>query len=128
MKASIIATLITSALAAPSLIARQADTFTFSVSNDITGTNIPRSVLADGGSYSFGSIFAGSNLVKNGRVIATSAQNLMPNGSGIECVINAAGVGLRLDDQNTFAQLDGNYDAAVETDVTDFSIRCSKKY
>ncbi|CAO2650199.1 Nn.00g014910.m01.CDS01 [Neocucurbitaria sp. VM-36] len=130
MKASIIAStvaLFSGALAVPTLSARQAPQFfTFSLSNDITGANAARSVVVNGGPVTLGGLFTWSPLVKDGRVIATSAQNLNPVGGAVLCVFTdpATGKVFRLNDKVTFADLDGNDQAAVQTDVTDFTFQC----
>ncbi|KAH7383899.1 hypothetical protein BKA66DRAFT_463015 [Pyrenochaeta sp. MPI-SDFR-AT-0127] len=129
MKGSIatIATLFASALAAPALLARQEPQyFTFSLSNDITGANAARSVLVNGEPVTLGWLFSWSPLVKEGRVIATSAQNINPVGGAVLCIFTdpATGNVFRLNDQVTFANLDNNPDAAVETDVTNFTFQC----
>lgn len=122
------AALFTSALATPTLSSRQAPQFfTFSLSDDITGTSAARSVVVNAGPVRLGDLFSWSPLVKNGRVIATSAQNLNPTGGAVKCVFidpKVPDAAIRLNDQVTFANLDGNDAAAIETDVSDFTFQC----
>ncbi len=130
MKASIIAAaLFTSfALAAPTTMkaARQSGTqfFKLQLSDDITGHNADVNVPANGEPQSLADLFGNTNLVQDGSVIATSAQNVAP-GQNIACIIvdTDSGDEVELDQQVTFAQLTGG-DSAEEVDVSDFAIVC----
>ncbi|EOA82671.1 hypothetical protein ACJQWK_04375 [Exserohilum turcicum] len=101
-------------------------TFDVALSDDITGENQVKPVSVNGGAFTLGSLFAGQ---ADDRIFATSLQAVSPSaGSGnILCVISnpldAKNV-LLLNAEATFVDLDGNEDAAVQVDVTDFTIAC----
>lgn len=123
---SILITFLTTLAAASPTLRRQAPptpSVTFSLSNDITGTNVPLAVLADGTPIRLGTAFAGTALDKAGIVTATSGQ-LVTLDATVFCVVdNGAGQVWRLNSQNTFVDLDG-VEGAVETNVNDFVLTC----
>lgn len=106
--------------AAPSL------TFDIALSDDITGENQVQPVLVNGGAVTLGSLFAGQ---ADDRIFATSLQAVSPGAGGgnVLCAVanplDAKNV-LRLNAEATFVDLDGDKDAAVQVDVTDFTIAC----
>jgi hypothetical protein len=133
MKASIIAStlaLFSGALAAPFAgPAVPATLFTFSLANDISGANAATSVTINAGPVTLGAIFPwASNLRKDGKLIATSAQNINPAVQNVFCIFKnpANGAVIKINDKITFADLDGNAGRAVETDVTNFTIECQQ--
>lgn len=65
-------------------------------------------------------------MIKNGKLTATSMQNIRPGVQGVSCVIKGNGRVIPISDKITSAQLDGVADRAVETDVTNFTIQCQK--
>ncbi|KAF2623862.1 hypothetical protein BU25DRAFT_424541 [Macroventuria anomochaeta] len=129
MKASIIASTLAifgSALAFPTAPQTQTQTlFTIQLTNDFSGANAIRSVAVNNTPTTFSTLFTGTILVKNGAVIATSVQNVNPQGNA-QCVIkNAVGAEVgRINNQKTFLDLDGDVTKAVETDVSAFTITC----
>ncbi|KAJ4299329.1 hypothetical protein N0V90_004574 [Kalmusia sp. IMI 367209] len=118
-------TLFAAALAAPARQARDAlPTLNFAVSNDVSGAQVGSSIVADGQAVTFGHIFQGTALDRDGAIIATSIQSTS-NGAGIFCIINDGEgnqVGL-LNEKKTFVDLDGQ-EGAVETDVSAFTLQC----
>lgn len=130
MKASIIASTLAlagSAFAFPGAAA-PAPLATIQLANDFSGANAIRSVPANGVANTFANVFAGTVLVKDGVVKATSVQNVAPQGPFINCVIaNAAGdiVG-EINNQKTFLDIDGDANKVVETDVSAFTIKCNQ--
>lgn len=125
MKASLTALLTlltTTTLALPTALS------TLQLANDITGANAIRSVPIGSAPNTLLNVFANTALVKNGALLATSLQNVAPGSSvGVTCTVrNAAGaVVASVNDQKTFAELDGVKDRAVETDVAAFTVACS---
>lgn len=130
MKASIIASTLAlagSAFAFPGA-APPAPLATVQLANDVSGANAIRSVPANGIANTFANVFAGTVLVKDGQVKATSIQNVAPQGPFINCVIqNAAGATVgEINNQKTFLDLDGVEGKAVETNVSAFTIKCNQ--
>ncbi len=129
MKATIFASaavLFTVALAAPTLKTRQdASTFTLQLSDDMSGLTDSRPVAIDAGPINLGEHFPSSTLAPNGTLIATSALNSSP-GLPVTCTIvdPISGATFQLDQQLTYADLDGNPNQAIPTDITDFTIDC----
>jgi hypothetical protein len=123
--ATALAVLAAVATAAPATQVRTLPTVTISFSNDQSGRNAAVPIVADGNPNLVGSLFAGSAIDVNGEIIATSAQ-LTQFVQGTFCVIeNFAGtVVAKLNTDATFADLDGNPNAAVPTDVTGLTIIC----
>lgn len=133
MKASIIASTLSlsGALAFPTLTTRTQTLFTIQLANDVSGANAIRSVVVNSGANTFSTLFANTALTKDGRVKATSVQNVNPQGGNVLCIIQdpsgliiPAGEVERINDQVTFVDLDGDETAARETDVSDFTITC----
>jgi hypothetical protein len=135
MKASIMISIFlsSSALAVPTLLAHSApqQLFTINLSDDISGANAIRSVQVNSGANKFSKVFEHTALEKNGRIIATSVQNVNPVGGSVLCIIqDPSGVAIpagdvkRINDQVTFVDLDGDATRALETDVSDFTITC----
>lgn len=128
MKASVIAStlFLSGALAFPTLTTRTQSLFTIQLANDVSGANAIRSVVVNSGPNTFSTLFANTVLVKDGRVKATSAQNVNPVGGNVLCVIKnpATGDVKRINDRTTFVDLDGVEGKAIETDVSDFTITC----
>ncbi|KAF1849006.1 uncharacterized protein K460DRAFT_353919 [Cucurbitaria berberidis CBS 394.84] len=125
--ASTVALFFSGALAAPTVPAHlPSDYFTFSLINDQTGASEIRTVIRGESPVTLAELFKNTRLVQGGHVIATSAQALAPSGRAIKCVFTnlPAGKVFRLNDQEPFADLDGNDKAAVPTDVTDFTFEC----
>ncbi|KAF3007900.1 hypothetical protein E8E13_011037 [Curvularia kusanoi] len=131
MKTTIISTLtlLTSVLAlpAPQASGSGPKPATLSLSNDISGASANRPVPANNVPLTFGTLFAGSNLIRGGALKATSLSNVAPGaGPGPRCVVkrpDGAQVGF-VDSQKTFLDLDGNKDRAVETDVIAWTVAC----
>jgi hypothetical protein len=96
---------------------------TFSLANDITGTNVPKTLFADGVRHPLGDIFAGTALIKNGVLTATSGQLTMTDQSVFCVVDDGEGMVWTLNAENTFVDLDG-VEGAVETDVGGFGVQC----
>lgn len=98
---------------------------TLQLANDLTGTNAIRSLPANAVPVTFAALFAGSALVQNGGLRATSLQNVAP-GAGVTCAVKKAGgevVG-SLDARTTWVDLDGVRERAVETDVAGWTVGC----
>jgi hypothetical protein len=138
MKASIIASAIalfaSSAVATPLTAARSASAaaspsqlFTFSLTNDITGASAATSVPINGGAFVLRDLFPwATNLIKDGKLIATSAQNINPAVQNVFCIFSGNGKVIKINDKITFADLDGVQDKALQTDVSQFTIQCEK--
>ncbi|KAJ4326271.1 hypothetical protein N0V94_000218 [Neodidymelliopsis sp. IMI 364377] len=134
MKASVIASslFLSGAFAFPTIAARAPQQwFTINLANDVSGGNAIRSVVVNSGANKFSTLFANSAVQKNGRIIATSVQNINPIGGNVLCVIQdpsgliiPTGQVERINDQVTFVDLDGDATKAKETDVSDFTITC----
>lgn len=136
MKASIVASILalsSSALAFPTTTATTTQQlFTINLANDVSGANAIRSVVVNSGANKFSTLFAGTALQKDGRIKATSVQNVNPVGGRVSCIIQdpsgliiPAGKAERINDQTTFVDLDGDKNKAKETDVGDFTITCT---
>jgi hypothetical protein len=125
---STITLFIASALAAPTVIRRTDPFFNFALTNDISGASAPGSVAINAGPVALATIFAGSRLIKDGHVIATSAQNTNPAVQNVFCIFknNVNGAVIKINDKITFADLDGVADRAVETDVSRYTIECQQ--
>jgi len=139
MKASTIAStlaIFSAALAAPAPApAPQSGTpsttefFTFSLINDQTGASASRWIQINAPQpFVLGQIFSGAtNLIKNGKLTATSAQNIRPGVQDVFCIFKTpSGQVIRINDEVTNADLDGNPGKAIETDVSLFTIECQK--
>jgi hypothetical protein len=100
--------------------------FDISLSDDITGENQVQPVRVNGGAVTLGSLFAGQ---AGDRIFATSLQAVSPGvaGGNVLCaIVNPldADNALRLNAEATFVDLDGDGGAAVQVDVTDFTVAC----
>ena len=135
MKASIVAStlaLFGSTLAFPTTTATTTQQlFTINLANDVSGASAIRSFSINSGANRFSTLFAGTALQKDGRIKATSVQNINPVGGRVSCIIQdpsgliiPAGKVERINDQITFVDLDGDNTKAKETDVSDFTITC----
>jgi hypothetical protein len=135
MKASIMSSIFLSgsAFAVPTLLTRAAPQhwFTVNLANDVSGANAIRSVEVNSGANKFSDVFAHTALQKDGRIVATSIQNVNPVGGAVLCIIqDPSGVAIpvgqveKINDQITFVDLDGDKTGAFETDVSDFTITC----
>ncbi|KAF1939505.1 hypothetical protein EJ02DRAFT_456908 [Clathrospora elynae] len=131
MKASIIitaaATLFSSASLAAPTTTRSADALVFKVqlTNDITGANANGDIIVNNPAISLGLLFG----QPGSRLFATSLQAVSPGagGNNIACVVKNPAVASQvfpLNAWNTFIDLDGNPNQAIQTDVTDFTIEC----
>ena len=130
MKTTLITTSLllstTNALALPNK--RPANTYplaTLQLANDLTGANAIRSLPANAVPTALAALFAGSALVQNGVLKATSLQNVAP-GAGVTCTVRKAGgevVG-SVSAQTTWVDLDGVRERAVETDVAGWTVGC----
>ncbi|EUC45466.1 hypothetical protein COCMIDRAFT_95511 [Bipolaris oryzae ATCC 44560] len=130
MKASMIissaALFFAGALAAPATARSAPINFTVQLANDLSGKNANADVPVNGGARTFGQLFGAAFGPK---VLATSLQAVSPGagGNNVHCVIinpAAPAYGVVLNSWNTFVDLDGNVQKAVETDVTAFTIEC----
>jgi hypothetical protein len=118
--AAVFAVFATSILAAPATF----PTVTIQFSNDQTGANADVKVTANGNPNAVSTLFAGTSINKGGRIIATSAQ-LTQFVQGTFCVVKAGNTVIaNLNTDKTFADLDGNHNAAIPTDVTNDVIIC----
>ncbi len=115
--------LLATALAAP-VIQPAAQVVTFQLTNDIAGITATGNIAANGVAVRLGDLFGNTNLVENGRVVATSAQ-LVANFQNTFCIFQNGGQAVDIaNEQMPFAELDGVEGVAVETDVTDFTFLC----
>ncbi|EUC31302.1 hypothetical protein COCCADRAFT_38550 [Bipolaris zeicola 26-R-13] len=130
MKASMIissaALFFAGALAAPATARSASTVFTVQLANDLSGKNANADVPVNGGARTFGQLFGAAFGPK---VLATSIQAVSPGagGNNVQCVLidpAAPAFGVVLNSWNTFVDLDGNVDKAIETDVTAFTIEC----
>ncbi|ORY03031.1 hypothetical protein BCR34DRAFT_605359 [Clohesyomyces aquaticus] len=126
---AIASTLFATAItAAPSAIQARNGKYpeaTVSVINDITGAHAPITLGADGSEHRVGDLFTGTPIDNAGTILATSAQlTMFPQ--GVECSFYLpGGKPIILDSQaHTFAQLDGNPDAACTVVLNDFIFSC----
>ncbi|KAH8723385.1 hypothetical protein GQ44DRAFT_620425 [Phaeosphaeriaceae sp. PMI808] len=102
--------------------------FTFRLTNDISGASAGSSVVINAGPVVLKNVFPwATNLWKNGKLIATSANNINPAVQNVFCIFKDPVTGrvIKINDKITFADLDGT-DKAVETDVTNFTIECQQ--
>lgn len=122
------AALFSTAFAAPRYATRQASPVLFNVAltNDLSGASQTAAIEVNGGAFLFSSLFDAD---ANGRVVATSIQAVNP-GAGLGNVACAIidpvnpDEAFRLNFQTTFVDFDGNNEAAIPVDVTDFTIAC----
>jgi hypothetical protein len=135
MKSSTILSTLTffsAALATPLTAARSAASpsqlFTFSLTNDVTGASATSSVPINAGRVSLSTIFLpwATNLLKDGKLVATSAQNVNPAVQNVFCIFEGNGQVIKINDKITFADLDGVEGKAVEVDVSVFTIQCEQ--
>ena len=93
--------------------------------NDMTGANVDVAVVADGNPNAVATLFAGTSIDNGGEIIATSAQ-LVNFVQGTSCVIvNFQGTIIaNLNTDKTYADLDGNPNAAVPQVVSGDVIVC----
>lgn len=118
--AAVFALFASSILAAPVTF----HTITIQLSNDQTRANADLSVIADGNTNAVSALFAGTSIDNGGRIIATSAQ-LTQFVQGTSCVVETGNTVIAiLNTDETFANLDGNPNAAIPTDVTNDVIVC----
>ncbi|OSS43990.1 hypothetical protein B5807_11388 [Epicoccum nigrum] len=116
----------TTALAFPNI--RPLNTYplaTLQLANDLTGANALRSLPANGAPTTLAALFAGSALVRNGALKATSLQNVAP-GVAVRCVLRRPGgeeVG-SVSEQVTWLDLDGDKEGAREVDVAAWTVAC----
>lgn len=98
---------------------------TIQFANDISGRNADATLIADGNPNAVANLFAGSPIDNGGKIIATSAQ-LVNFPQGVFCVIKAfdGTVITNLNTDKTFADLDGNPNAAIPTVVSGDAIIC----
>jgi hypothetical protein len=99
-------------------------TVTVQLSNDATGANANKAVIADGTPLAIADLFAGTAVDNAGQIIATSVQ-LVQFIDNTFCVIKAGDdfVGV-FNFEKTFADLDGNPDAAIPTDLNGTVLIC----
>jgi hypothetical protein len=117
--AAVLAVCAAAASAAPTY-----PTVTVQFSNDQTGANANVPVITDGTPYAVSTLFAGTAVDINGRIIATSAQ-LTQFVQGTFCVVKAGDTVIgNLNTDKTFADLDGNPNAAIPTDLTGTVLIC----
>lgn len=121
--AAALALFAAAASAAPA-VPRGFPTVTIQFANDQTGHNANVAVVANGNQNYVSTLFAGTSIDINGRIIATSAQ-LTQFVQGTNCVVASGLTAIAdLTTDHTFADLDGNPNAAVPTDVTGDTIVC----
>jgi hypothetical protein len=119
-----VCSLLVASVAAAPLEARTAPSVTFSLANDQSGANAAASFPADGTSRTIASLFGTSSVASNGHVWATSAQ-LTAFPQTITCALTNNGVTIAdLSAERTFADVDGNPNAAIPVDLTGALINC----
>jgi hypothetical protein len=109
----------------PSYAPSTSQTATVSFINDQTGANAPIVAPLDGTVISISGALISTPLGASGTVLASSAQFIQfPQGAA--CAITAADgqIITNLNDQKTFADLDGNPDAAVPVNLTGATLIC----
>lgn len=124
---------ITTLLATSGAVARPAggpqappyQTATVSFSNDQSGRNAPIVAPLDGTTISISQYLADTPICAGGHCLASSAY-FVAFPQGASCAITAADGHLiaGLDDQRTFADLDGNPAAATPISLDGASLRC----
>jgi hypothetical protein len=100
-------------------------TATVSFINDQSGANAPIVAPLDGTVISLSNALINTSLGASGQVLATSAQFVaFPQGAA--CAITAANgqIITNLNDQKTFADLDGNPNAAVPVNLAGATLTC----
>ncbi|KAF9741629.1 hypothetical protein PMIN06_010549 [Paraphaeosphaeria minitans] len=131
-----IATLLTAALAAP-ITSTEPNAaaikgylpLTVTVFNDVTGAHAAAGIDTSGHFRTFYSdLFRSSALNRDGKIFATSIQLSFPDGplpDGNSCGVYGPDktVGI-LDARHTYLELDGQPGKAVETDVSEFVVKC----
>ena len=99
-------------------------TVTVQLTNDLTGASGTTTVVADGTERSISSLFGNSGIAVNGQVLATSAQ-LTAFPQGVFCIIQNAGQNVGIFNfKKTFADLDGNPDAAIPQNLSGAILNC----
>jgi len=98
---------------------------TIQFANDMSGANADATLVANGTPNSVAHLFAGSSIDNGGEIIATSSQ-LVNFIQGLSCVVTGyqGTVIASLSTDKTFADLDGNPNAAIPTVVSGDSITC----
>ena len=121
-------TLFTAAISASPRIVRPRQfvipKITISVINDLTGASAHTTVAADGTVFPIRTLFGGSVLDVDGKVMASSAQ-LIQFVENVFCSFNKGDQIIPINGRNfVFADLDGNKDAAIPINLNDFTFQC----
>lgn len=129
------ATILSAAVAAPASLAEPNPTaikgylhLTVTAFNDVTGSHAAVGIDTSGHFFAFENLFGGSALERDGAVIATSLQLSFPDGplpAGNSCGVytDEQTIGV-LDADHTYLELDSQPGSAVETDASNFIVKC----
>lgn len=116
--------LLAVAVSANPIEVRQSNSVTVALSNDQTGAYASATFQTDNIEKSIISLF-GSTSVGSGGIVKANAAQLTSFSQSINCVIqnNGATIGT-LTAQHTYADLDGNANAAIPISLNNAKIRC----
>jgi hypothetical protein len=114
---------LTSAIPTPSG-SRAAD-LTFTLTNDILGTNAAATIPGNGLDIPLEDLFFGTSVAPNNQIVATSIQftNIPPNVFSA-CVFAIDGRVVVINNQKTFGDIDGNPWQAIPTVLNGVTINC----
>lgn len=116
---------LAAAVSASPLQARDSGSVTFALSNDMTGAYATAKIATDNLPHSIGVYFAGSPVMVDYKILASSAQ-LATVPAGINCVLTNNGATIAtLTEQATYADLDGNPNQLIPVTLSEGRITCS---
>ncbi|RAH65271.1 uncharacterized protein BO66DRAFT_405727 [Aspergillus aculeatinus CBS 121060] len=113
-----------SAAPAPVDIEARVNSVTVSLANDQSGANAGVPIPGDGVTRSIQTLYGGTSVGSSGKVLASSAQ-LTNFAQWSSCnIVNGGRSIAYLNSQRTFADLDGNPNAATPVDLSGATITC----
>ena len=116
---------LAAAVSASPLQARDSGSVTFALSNDVTRAYATAQIATDNLPHSIGVYFAGSPVMVDYKVLASSAQ-LATVPVGINCVVTNNGTTIAtLTERATYADLDGNPNESIPVNLSEGRITCS---
>lgn len=120
----LISSLLVASISAAPIESRQPQQVTVALSNDQTGAYAGKTFLADNTDKSVQKLFGATSVGAGGHVQATSVQ-LTAFPENISCLVKNKGVTVAtLTAQHTYADLDGNPNAATPVDLTYATVNC----
>jgi hypothetical protein len=115
---------LTSAIPTPQTSSNFAD-LTFSLTNDILGTNAAATIPGNGLDIPLEDLFFGTSVAPNNQIVATSIQfiNIPPNVFSA-CVFAIDGRVVVINNEKTFGDIDGDLSRAIPTNLNGVTINC----